>query len=384
MSLKKVGLIVNPIAGMGGRVGLKGTDGMVEKAIELGATPVSGERALQALTQLRDAKRLYNEQLPIHFYTCSGDMGERWLKGAGFGTEDYEVVFACKKKTTASDTATACERFLELKKEKGLDLILFCGGDGTARDIFNVVKKDVPILGIPAGVKMHSGVFGVNVASITGLLIDFVNDRIGTNDVEVIDLDEELYRKGEWKLRLYGIARTPFESNYIQGGKMLIEEVSEEDVKQEIASHIIELMERSPKTIFLLGAGTTVEGITKRLGLEKTLLGIDAVQGKKVIASDLNEQGFLELLSKHRDVKLVLSPIGAQGFILGRGNLQISPAVIRKIGIANIIVISTPSKLMHTPTLRVDTGDEELDGEFKKRNLFVINGYHSVCLRPVG
>jgi predicted polyphosphate/ATP-dependent NAD kinase len=200
----------------------------------------------------------------------------------------------------------------------------------------------------------------------------------------VIDLDEELYRKGEWKLRLYGIARTPFESNYIQGGKMLIEEVSEEEVKHEIALHVIELMEKSPKTVFLLGAGTTVEGITKRLGLEKTLLGIDAVQGKKVIASDLNERGFLELLSKHKDVKLVLSPIGAQGFILGRGNLQISPVVIRKIGIANIIVISTPSKLMHTPTLRVDTGDEGLDGEFKRRNLFVINGYHSVCLRPVG
>jgi len=382
MSLKRIGLIVNPVAGMGGRVGLKGTDGVVEKAIELGAKPVSGEKARQALGQLKEAREIHKEGLPIHFLTCSSAMGEDHLKAAGFGEGDYEVVYECKKaKTTARDTKAACGRML--MPEGSVDLVLFSGGDGTARDIFEAIGTKVPMLGIPAGVKMHSGVFCVNVQSVTGLIVDYVNGRIGTNEVEVIDLDEDAYRKGEWRLRLYGVARTPYESNYIQGGKMLIEEVSEDDVRSEIAAHVVEYMDKNPKSIYILGPGSTVDSVAKRLKVGKTLLGIDVMKGGKVIAADVDEKGLLELLGRHKEAVLVISPIGAQGFILGRGNLQLSSDVIRRIGMENIMVISTPSKLMHTPNLRVDTGDESLDAEFRKRNIFVINGYHSFCLRPI-
>jgi predicted polyphosphate/ATP-dependent NAD kinase len=379
MRMRRVGFIVNPIAGMGGRVGLKGTDGVLEKAIQMGAKPVSGMRAKQALEPIA---RQEKESRRIYFYTCSGDMGERWLNEAGFKNDEYEVVYRCGVKTSVSDTLQACKLFLNLKS-KGLELILFCGGDGTARDIYSVVEREIPILGIPSGVKMHSGVFGVTPGAISTLILDFISERGQISDGEIIDLDEDAYRRGDWKLRMYGIARTFSESTYLQTGKMLIEEVSDEEVKGEIAQHILEMMEKEKETLFLLGAGTTVEAVAKRLKIEKTLLGIDAVVNKKLIAKDLNEHGILDLLSKHNKAKLVISPIGAQGFIFGRGNLQITPEIIRKIGIENILIVSTPSKLLHTPVLRVDTGDETLDEELRKHHIFVINGYHSVCLRPV-
>jgi predicted polyphosphate/ATP-dependent NAD kinase len=385
MNCKRIGFIVNPVAGMGGRVGLKGTDGVVEKAIALGAVPVSGDKALQVLARLMEIKSSYSLGLPLRFITCSGSMGEDYLSAAGFKGGEYDVSYRCGERTSAADTTAACRIFLAPSGDRAhsVDLVLFCGGDGTARDVFSAVGTSLPILGIPAGVKMHSGVFGVNAHIIAELLIDFAGGRLAISDIELIDLDEDAYRKGEWKLRLHGIAKTPFEPNYIQGGKMLFEEIPEETVKQEIANHVIEMMDELPGALFILGPGSTVEAIGRRLGLEKTLLGIDAVADKKLVAGDVNEKALLELVSKYETVKVVLSPIGAQGFILGRGNLQLSRDVVARIGIGNIIVVSTPSKLQHTPILRVDTGDEMLDSEIRKKTFYVVTGYHTTTMKNI-
>jgi len=95
-----------------------------------------------------------------------------------------------------------------------------------------------------------------------------------------------------------------------------------------------------------------------------------------VVGKDLNEKQILELLDKYPKTKVILSPIGAQGFILGRGNLQLSPKVVIRIGLDNIIVIATPSKLKSTPILRVDTGDKKLDQKFKEKEfMMVVIGY---------
>ncbi len=363
----KIGFLVNPIAGMGGRVGLKGTDGVVDEAVKLGAKPIAPSKALETVKEF--LSKYYKDD--VNWYTCSGTMGEYELKKANI--KDFKVIYNHpKEKTTSSDTKKACERFL--KNE--VDLILFCGGDGTARDIFSIVKNKIPILGIPSGVKMHSGVFGINTDAAAKMLHEFANKRLTVGDAEIMDLDEERYRKGDWNIKLFGIARGIVEPTYVQVGKSVFESVSEDEVKEELAEHIIDEMKENKDYLYLMGSGGTIDYIVKKIGVSNTLLGIDAIYQNKLVSSDLNEKDILELLDKYSKAKVILSPIGAQGFILGRGNLQLSPKVVRKIGLDNIIVISTPSKLLSTPVLRVDTGDKKLDRDFaKKEFMMVVIGY---------
>ena len=183
---------------------------------------------------------------------------------------------------------------------------------------------------------------------------------------------------------MYGTAKTLVEPALVQTGKMLFAELSDEAMKDEIAEHVKETAEKEPDSLLFLGPGSTVEHIATRLGVGKTLLGVDAYRGGKIVGTDLDEVGILKLLEEQKNSKLIVSPIGAQGFILGRGNLQVSPSVIRRIGVSNVIVVATPSKLNATPVLRVDTGDADLDREFaKKEYLFVVIGYRTSKLHPI-
>jgi predicted polyphosphate/ATP-dependent NAD kinase len=385
MSNKRIAVVVNPIAGMGGRVGLKGTDGVVQEAISKGAEPVAPGRAMVALNafaQMSKVRARYKNPIKVEWLTCKGPMGEDSFKKAKIPKKDITIVYAAKdpKHTTAEDTRNACKAFV---KEKA-DLVVFVGGDGTARDVYSVVGSDVLMLGIPSGVKMHSGVFCVNPEVAARILEMFIDGEISPTQVEVMDLDEERYRHGEWNIKIFGYARSPYEPSYIQGGKEIIRE-HEDDVLEDIAWYISELMKDEPLTMWILGAGGTLLAIGKELKIDKSLLGIDIVINKQLVAKDVNETRLLELLKEHPKAKLVLSPIGAQGFFLGRGNLQLSPKVIRMIGMENILVVSTPAKLNRTPVLRVDTGDPTLDKEFTDRkHLFVIAGDHFKVLHPIG
>ncbi|PNX46778.1 MAG: hypothetical protein BV459_05735 [Thermoplasmata archaeon M11B2D] len=364
----KIGFLINPVAGMGGRVGLKGTDGVFDKAVQMGARPVARQKAEEMLREFFVFSKNHHDLLWV---TCSGEMGGTVLETLEI--KNIQIVYSpSSDRTTAHDTTTACKAFLDHR----LDLLLFCGGDGTARDIYAIVDKKIPLLGIPAGVKMHSGVFGINTKATAKMLSEFINKRLTIGDVEIMDLDEELYRNGEWKIRLFGVVRGIIEPTYVQVGKASFESVSDEEVKDELAEHIKDELEKHKDWLFLFCSGGTIDAIAKKLHIEHTLLGIDAVYQKQLIGRDLNEEQILSLLKKYPKVKIVLSPIGAQGFILGRGNLQLSPRVIKKIGIDNIIVVATPSKLMVTPLLRVDTGDKTLDSLFAKQGYFmVIIGY---------
>jgi len=378
-TVKTIGLIVNPVAGMGGRVGLKGTDGVADEAVKRGATPVAPERATLMLRALREARDIYGAKFNLKWKTAGGLMGERELLLAGWQLGEFEVIYRPPEKSSPEDTRAASIILMQLKT----DLILFCGGDGTARDIFETVGVSVPILGIPSGVKMHSGVFGVNPVIVSEIIQEYLADRLGESLVEIMDLDERLYREGQWKVRLFGQARTPHEPNYIQAGKLMIESESDDEVKEGIAEHMLDKLGAMGEMLWILGPGSTLETIAKRLHIEKTLLGVDAVHQGQVVARDADERTLLELLGRYGNAVLVISPIGAQGFVLGRGNLQLSPEVIRKIGLDNIIITATPSKLARTPVLRVDTGDAELDRELDGRIFFVVTGFRQVTLRSI-
>lgn len=354
--MQTVGFLVNPIAGMGGPVGLAGTDGMVLEALQRGAVPRARDRAIQTLSLLSDDG--------IEWYTCSGPMGEDALINAGI--DRYTVLYRSPTSTSAADTTAACRAFLDA----GVDLIAFCGGDGTARDAFDTVGRQIPILGIPAGVKMYSAVFAVNPAAAADLIRQA--GTVACRDSEVMDIDEEAYRSGHLSARLYGYASVPYIPERIQGGKQVFEQQDEERAKDDIAVFISEIM--LPETLYIVGAGSTTARIMERLGLTPTLLGVDAVRNREVLARNADERTLLALLGEYPRAKVIVSPIGAQGFVLGRGNQQISPDLLRRTGLSNLIVVATPGKLAGTPLLYVDSGDPVLDREIGD-SLPVISGY---------
>jgi predicted polyphosphate/ATP-dependent NAD kinase len=360
----KIGFLINPIAGLGGSVGLKGTDGLVEEALKRGAKPVACERAKKCMQELELGASSV-------ILTCSAEMGENAVINK---SQRYEVVYSFAGDSTSEDTKNACKTFLE----EGVDLLLFCGGDGTARDVYSVVGKDIPVIGIPAGVKMHSAVFAISPGGAAKIVEHFAAGKAELRDAEVMDTDEDAYRRNELRMKVFGYAQTPYEPLLVQQGKSLFQSVSEEKAKEEIARFACEFM--ADDSLYILGAGTTTHKIAELLGLgeEKTLLGVDAVKNRELVGKDLNERELLRLLKKENEkkkkgkfpVKLLVSPIGAQGFVFGRGNQQLSAKVIEKVGVENVIVLATPHKLSETPFLLVDTGSEELDKQ--------LSGYVSV------
>lgn len=349
----KVGLVVNPIAGMGGRVGLKGTDGeAARRALELGAKPTSPGRAVEML------KYLKRYAPPIRLFAYPEEMGEAEALEAGFKPTVVGELRA--RPTTAEDTMRAVEEFTSIP----VDLIVFVGGDGTARDVMDANKAGIPILGVPAGVKMYSAVFAVSPEAAARIVARFAYTGLPVRMAEVMDVDEEAFRANRLSARLYGYLPTLYESRLVQGVKRVT-------VVDEERLQLIELAERlkpmfKPGVAYVLGPGSTVKALAEALGVDKTLLGVDVVVDGRVVELDADEARILRAL-EGREGRVVVTPIGGQGFILGRGNQQISPKVIRKVGARNIIVVATSTKLRGLDALRVDTGDAELDAQLKGR-----------------
>jgi len=377
----RICFVVNPIAGMGGKVGLKGTDGVVEEAIEKGAEPRAPDRARIAISRLKEAYDRYRVKERITWFTASDGMGHDILGEMTHDLWDIITIHGVDGRSTSDDT----RKTVELAVREGVDLVLFCGGDGTARDVLSSVD-DTPIFGIPSGVKMHSGVFGVD-PKVAGELLEFyIRGEMTTGEGEVMDLDEDRYRMGEWNIKLFGKAVTLYEPAFVQTGKFVVEEEGIETFVEEISDSIIEMMEEEPERLFILGPGGTMESVGEKIGIDKTHLGVDAVRGKEQIGKDIDERAILDILEQQGEspTSIVVSPIGGQGFFLGRGNLQISPEVVRGIGLKNIIVVSVPQKLDRTESLRVDTGDPELDSEFRNMgSVKVLSGYRTYRLKKI-
>jgi predicted polyphosphate/ATP-dependent NAD kinase len=348
----RLGFVVNPVAGMGGRVGLKGSDGAetLRRAKELGAIETSPARAAEALRHLASLRG------ELELLTYPGEMGEDEAWSAGF--EPVVVGKISSGETTSADTRAAASEMARL----GVDLILFAGGDGTARDIFEAIDGRVPALGIPTGVKMHSGVFAVSPAAAGELATKYLMGEVtSVQQSEVMDIDEEAFRENRLSARLYGYLRVPREESYMQGSKEASPVQEDENLKA-IAADLADEMDTD--TLYVIGPGSTISSVAEHLGLKKTLLGVDVVQGGKIVAADVNEDQLLQIVTGRR-AKIIVTVIGGQGFVFGRGNQQISPRVIRAVGRENIVIAATPAKLatLHGKPLLVDTGDTALDWE---------------------
>jgi len=344
----KLGLLINPVAGLGGSVALKGSDGKAttQKARELGAEPKAGLRTAQALEVLTGHA--------LEIITYPAEMGADVVAETDF---PYRVVGEINSgHTTAADTIQAAKRL----EQEGVDLILFAGGDGTARNISEAVSDHIPVLGIPAGVKIHSGVYAVTPKAAGEVISMLIKGELVTlGDQEVRDIDEDAFRQGTVRAKYYGELLVPQEHRYLQhvknGGKE-----SETLVLDDIAADIIERME--PDTFYIMGSGSTVAAVMEQLELPNTLLGVDLICNQELVASDCTANELLEL-TQEQPTQLVITLIGGQGHIIGRGNQQISPELLRRLGKENIQVIATKTKLqaLEGRPLIVDSGDPELN-----------------------
>ncbi len=368
--LFRLGLIINPWAGVGGAVGLKGSDGMAMQALALGAVPQAQQRAAAALTELLPL------QAKLQILTVAGDMGETLAKSLGFSVR--VVCAAVQQPSTAEDTEVAAKTLVA----SGIDLLLFAGGDGTARNICHSVGCNTTVLGIPAGCKIHSGVYAITPAAAGKVVAQMVRGELVTvQDAQVMDIDEVAFRQGTVRARRYGEMQIPSELRYVQSVKMAGKE-SEELVLDDLAAYLVSQMEDDIR--YVMGSGSTVAAVMQQLALPNTLLGVDVVENGTVLASDVTAEALLQLV-KPGATRLVITLIGGQGHIFGRGNQQLSPAVIRAIGRENIVLVATKQKLQQLQgrPLLSDSGDASLDQQLSGM-IKVLVGYNDYVMYRIG
>lgn len=366
----RLGFIINPFAGLGGAVALKGSDGMAETALALGAVPMASQRAEYALLELLPLR----EHLVI--VTVAGAMGADLAEKLGFTIEMLNWQPAVP--STASDSEVAAAQLSQL----GIDLLLFAGGDGTARNICNSVKPSTTVLGIPAGCKIHSGVYAITPQAAGKVVAKMVRgELVSVQEAQVMDIDEVAFRSGTVRAKRYGEMQIPAELRYVQSVKTAGKE-SEELVLDDLAAYFVSQMEDDVR--YIMGSGSTVAAVMAELNLPNTLLGVDVVENGEVIASDVTAAELLKLVDGF-DCRLVITLIGGQGHIFGRGNQQLSPAVIRKIGREHICLLATKSKIQQLGgrPLISDSGDPSLDEELQGM-LRILCGYNDYVMYRLG
>jgi len=367
-------LIVNPIAGMGGKVGLKGTDSILREALNRGAQQVAPARAEVFLKKLKE--KLAEGKIEI--LTCPGIMGEKEVEAAGFSVKTLPMRIG--RETSAEDTKLA----VQLLIGASVDLIVFVGGDGTAKDIFDAQQGcgDLLVLGVPSGVKMYSGIFAVSPTDAVDVVLAFTQKETEIAEFEIMDANEKVIRNDSFAVKLHGYMKGPFLPASIQGSKQISPETTDEKENQTaIAKFLIE--EKQAGAMWILGPGTTVKRVAELLGVEKTLLGVD-IYRDGIVMLDVDEKEILKEVKSWENTWIVVSPIGHQGIIFGRGNQQISPEVIKRVGKQHTVVLATKSKLQNIEgkILRIDTGDAEANDKLKGY-IRVVTDYREWRLMPV-
>ena len=358
----RVGLIVNPLAGIGGPAGLKGSDrtDTFEIAIQRGGKSLVAQRVSDMLVALDESDH------DIEIVTASGAMGAD-ICSSSLSNLSYQSIVTVPQATSSQDTYNVAKLMVEQK----VDLLVFAGGDGTARDIYKAVGERQTVLGLPAGVKMHSGVFAVTPKAVVSVIDSMMSHRlVAARMAEVRDIDEEAFSKGRVSTQYYGEMLIPDDQLLVQCVKCS-GLVDDQLMLDELTAYVSEEIDQD--TLYILGSGGTLKALKDSLGVtDPTLLGVDVWYQGDVLLRDAHESLIYELIKAHKQVRIILSIIGGQGIVLGRGNQQISPRIIRAIGIENIQLISTQSKILALDgrPLRIDSGSDELDKD--------LSGFHKI------
>jgi predicted polyphosphate/ATP-dependent NAD kinase len=366
-----VGLLINPFAGIGGESALKGSDG---DEIRSQALAYSKElRAPQRAMRFLQALNTYAQM--IDWYVAKGVMGE--VVCESIGVTPKTIVGKHGADTSASDTKAVAQELL-----KHVDILLFIGGDGTARDVLYAVNSTIPCLGIPSGVKMQSGVFALSPEAAADIVIGIIDSQLLTvSEQDVRDIDEEALRQGRVRSHYFGSMRVPSAPAYLQHLKQSGVE-DETMALEDIAAHLTDEMQEG--RLMLVGPGRTLAYWMESIGLSNTLVGFDAVLNGKLIQADLNGRDVIELQKNYPDLLLILSPTGQQGMLIGRGNQQLTPDFLRHLNKEQWRIVASKNKLatFNGKPLIVDSNDYELDK--KLCGLYnVISAYRYQVLYPV-
>lgn len=366
-----IGLVINPIAGIGGAAGLKGSDGaeVQELARSRGGAEHAVERTVRALRRLPEGTVVLTAAGAMGADACAAVAGLR-----------VEVCYRPGSPSTADDTASAVAALVR----QGVALILFAGGDGTARDVLRGLSQpspvelgETPILGIPCGVKMYSGVFAVSPVAAGAIAAAVVEGAdIAIEDRDIVDISEQQLRDGIVEATLFGTAPTPVVRGRTQSRKAATG-VSEADAVRGVAAGLATRL--LPGHTYFLGPGGTMAALASELGVAKTPLGVDVVHDGRLLLADASATELLGF-THESPCHAVITSIGGQGFLLGRGNQQFSAGVLRALADPPLLVGATTGKLLGLDgPLLIDTGDDDLDAALAGHQR-VTTGIHDIAL----
>lgn len=346
--MKKIGFLINPIAGLGGQAGMKGSDDRKgqKHALDLGYSKTAGQRAYECLMQIKDMESYV-------IFAPPGEMGGDVLERADI---EYQVI-GCKKHRTTREDTLSCARAM---KEQEVDLLVFCGGDGTARDIYEAVGSEFPVLGVPSGVKMYSACYSVTPCQAGQLLKDFIaGKRLTLVPREIMDLDEIYLDEKAVSPTLYGFLTVLNDGIRLQRAKEMCQ--GDDCGTDILAQNIVSEMKKD--TLYIIGPGGTTYRVKEMLCGEGTLRGVDVVKNGRIVEKDADEKTIFALIEQSEPAEIIVTCIGGNGFIFGRGNQQISPRIIRRISKEKIRLAVTKEKLagLEAKPMLVDTGDKETD-----------------------
>lgn len=367
---RTLGLIVNPVAGLGGPAGLKGSDdaSVQQLALERGARPQAEARAVRMLSVLAA------EAPDACVLTAGGAMGATALAATGL---DAEVVWrSAGASTTGADTTAAAAALVAA----GAGLVLFVGGDGTARDVAAGIPDGSLVLGVPAGVKMYSSCFAVGPEAAGAIAAQWLSEGLPARTAEVMDTDERGLRDGCTRPSLHGFVRVPELSGRTQARKAATP-TSEAAMVAAAARGLLRSLE--PGVRYLLGPGGTVAELGRQLGVALSPLGVDVLCDGQVLVRDASEAELFDQVGRG-PARAVVTVIGGQGFVLGRGNQQLSPRVLRALADPPLVVVATEQKLLNLAgrPLLVDSGDPRLDAELAG-HVRVITGPGRIAMYPI-
>ncbi len=378
MNKFKLGLIINPYAGIGGSVGLKGSDGEAirAQAFARGAEMRAHERMQRCLELLKPFTQ------DIHIYCFADDMGETVALQCGFNVT--QIGIAQSIPSSAKDTLDAVSTLVK----EAVDIILFAGGDGTARNIADALQMhdahQQVVLGVPSGVKMHSGVYAITPEAAGEILLCLIRKQlVNVQACDVRDIDEVAFREGRVKTRMYASMFTPVLPQFLQQVKNS-GAAQDELVKLDIANYLIDNL--IDNVLYIIGPGSTTKVFLEQLDIEGSLLGVDVILNRELIARDVSVNELRELIQNHiGDVHLIITAIGGQGHIIGRGNQQLASDILKKINRHHIHIIATKEKILSLQgrPLLVDSNDPALDKSFSGYQSVLV-GYDEFILYPIG